>query len=243
MNNQIFIIILLILSLGTSSCSDLDYRTNLEFENLVQSHSNQTLFLSFWSNMNEKDFKRVTKLENEKGNLINGQFIVQIPYEPSYFDYLEVDFDIVNQSNSITLKYHDEHTIEWSGTRIPYGDGLSEQKKYAAMRAYFVNLFDTKYKRISPMTWKINRVSGKDKVVRLYCRINAFEGKTNGGIQFFGQHVRGDEFIMAECDIKITYSTFKYYKDQIESQTHQRINIEQQELQEKKEIHDHNNKL
>jgi len=61
--------------------------------------------------MSEKDFKRIVRYENKKGNLSNGKFLLKIP-RISNNSYDEIYFDL---SEGINLSYEDELWLQSDG--------------------------------------------------------------------------------------------------------------------------------
>jgi hypothetical protein len=207
---------MLMSSFGWTSCN-YDQRTTQEIQQLIDGHKKQHLFLTFWPGMSKSDFTRVLEMENERGNLEDGKFILKVPKEtrPNAFpQFDEVDFSIENQESSINLNYKHQDTKEFHGV-LPSGDGQSEYYRYGEIRDFLIKTYNSKYQLIEGdgsyyRVWKITKVNRPEKVIRFYYSAYGYEGSYSTSRAPRLSHNQ-ENWIMAECSIDLTYMTYEEF--------------------------------
>jgi hypothetical protein len=195
------------------SCSNFDKRTDQEIESLIEKNKDSLLFLNFWSNMSDEDFKRVIMIENKKGNLTNGKYIFKVPSKNYAREYDDISFNLKNGEDYIWLKYENEYWIDKQSELHPSKDGVDKGKYYNSIINELIKHFDSKYERIKDFNeayrgnlgWKIDNEN--DIVISM-----------NDGVSFFDKNsmsyyrkTKGEKEQLASCYINLSFKTYSTY--------------------------------
>ncbi len=245
---------LIIISITLSSCVKnvkqiSDNRTDKEIDSLIQHHKDDLIFLSFWENMSETDFKRVVAIENKNGNLSDGKFNFTI-------NGSSIAFDVEQLKTYISLRYKDEYLIDKNTNNIRV-TGNSEYYAYQRIAEKLNKHFDSKYERkIIPNLTEDKRRDFFGNLLNPPLRIweSSIDNKRvfwmgesiwyNNKEGFsFSPHYRGDKELLASCSILITVKSYEtFIKEREEKEKEELLQKEEKELK-KKNIKIHNDIL
>lgn len=126
---------ILLLLIGCSNTKE-----NVNIEKLINDNKENSLFLTFWKGMSDKEFERVKSYENSNGTLKDGIFYLNDKFP----------FKVYHGGNSITLTYEDEQWSNYTGDPYYVWDYIKSgnPSNYIDIENTLVNLFNSKYKLI-----------------------------------------------------------------------------------------------
>jgi len=246
MKYQLYFFLLLFLSLTACIESEkkiLDNRTDKEIDSLIQHHKKDLIFMSFWSNMPELDFKRVVNIENKKGLLSDGKFNFKINKNfcsiSVYKDEENVLFDIKQHGKYINLAYIDEYWVEKQSERYPKNDGTFKAKYYNCIIESLIEHFDSKYERLVNTdsnlvrkydffgnllglgipTWKKTNKNENDIIISLGQNVTYFDKKNMS----WHRETKKNKELLAKCEVNITFKSYQTYLDEKEEKRNKEL--------------------
>lgn len=237
MNKNCAIIVLIILFF---SCSNVDNRTDKEIENLIKKNKNNLVFLNFWDNMSDKDFKRVLILENKKGNLTRGKYIFKVPSKNYYSrEFDEISFNLTNDNGYIRLNYEDEFLrSDLSKSPYYYNNGIDRAKYYANIINTLQKHYNSKYEKIPDFNYVyLGNLGWKIK------RNKKFIGMSSG-VYYYDKYKYGENRkIIAKCNISLYYSSYSTFIKKKEDNLNEIKLKKEKRNKEKKKANESNNFL
>lgn len=253
MTNKIYILILILFSL--SSCKGkiekTKNRTDKEIDSLIQNHSKDFIFLSFWENMSKLDFKEIIERENKKGNLIDGKFILNLGSD-------KIEFSVKQHANYISLNFEDNYMID-KNTANPNISGESEYWAYKRLVEKVEEHFDSKYRRKIIPNAKVTETKRHDffgnlinPPIRIWISSNEnnrvfWLGKSiyfndKSGFSFSPNYI-GKKELLASCNITITISSYDTFIIEQKTKIKEEVLRKKEEKLKKENIKNHNNLL
>ncbi len=236
------------------SCSFNSNQGAQKIESLINENKDKSLFLGFWSKMNEEDFEKVKKFETEKGNLENGKFILIIPEDQ---ETKKFSFYLNNSSSRIKLIYEDDLWEDHKEGKSLINDGYDKALEYTKMKDYLINLFDQKYKRIDIENLQESLIWGSEhKVIALHYDISYLDiypsyldyrdtitkivfpprKQIEGGTSYMKIDKNKKKARIAYGKIEITYDLYNKYLQEIKNHE-----LNKKELQHNEEMKKKNN--
>lgn len=108
--NYLNLFLLLTVALLSCEAPKKSYPTEIkseqvDIEELIGKHRSETVFLSFWKDMNRDDFELVKEYETQKGNLEDGNF------ELLFENGSRSRFRICSEGKAIALYFHEKQTV------------------------------------------------------------------------------------------------------------------------------------
>jgi hypothetical protein len=219
-------------------------------ESLIEKNKDNLLFLSFWSNMSDKDFRRVIKLENQKNNLNDNKFYFKISSNNYSKNFENIEFKVSNRNDFINLNYTDEYWIEnkWENL-LPTEDGSERGQLYDRIEKQLVEQYSSKYSRIedypfsNSYAWRIS--DSIDRIIIMHIYKNVWTIPDNNSPITFGPHKdeNNNQIRLAKCEIDLNYSLYKDYLEGIEERKMEMKEFQEREELEKKKAEENNDNL
>lgn len=141
--------LLLLLAVALFSCEAPKKSNSIEIgakqidiKELIGKHRSETVFLSFWKNMNQDDFDSVKKYETENGNLVDGTF------ELLFENGTRAKFTISSEEKAVVLYFHEKQSVATHAIDGLMAAPTVKAFSYDYVENKLISLFESKHKKL-----------------------------------------------------------------------------------------------
>src|SRR5690554_759735 len=227
------------------SC-DMDFRSEQEIIELINSKKDKLIFLSFWDGMDHQDFERVKKVETKNKNLVNGKFEFMLNSTKKVPFSVNLSYD-----NHIELTYRDEHWLDYEGSGMLTPDMKNEASikgmEYERIIDVLIRTLNNQYELIKSnyeikksgfrnpdyytydYVWKSNKENTESYVVILDTYHSYFQPYSA-----FHRDKEKKRDKIASCRLTITYMSSENYAEQLKRNQEYKKEKEKEKLDERK---------